>query len=293
MTNRTIKRTIIAPKINMGGIMLEQPLPYRSVDQIDPFLLVHHWALTHTGGRKQQDLGVGPHPHRGFAPVTFIFKGAVHHRDSRNNNSIVSAGGTQWMNSGMGIVHSERPTKEIAENGGAFEIIQFWVNIPAKHKMDIPSYQPLQALETPVYTTEDGHAQVAVVCGLFKGLEGKIKPYSPLLALRLELKAGAKLAVPIAKNFNAFIYQLDGSLTINSTETIGNKTLSWFNNDGTQVHLEAHAKSRAILLAGEPIAEEVTTYGPFVMNNQTEIMEAMRDYQMGKMGVLIEEFDVD
>lgn len=288
---RTIKQIINAPKVNMGGIILDQPLPAGNIDQIDPFLLVHHWKRKHDGGKKQKDMGVGPHPHRGFSPVTFIFQGAVHHQDSRGNNSIIEAGGTQWMNSGMGIVHSERPTKEIAENGGDFEIIQFWVNAPTTHKMDTPSYQPLNKLDTPLVMSKDKKIKVGVVAGELLGINGKIDTYSPLLALRLEIEKGGHMEIPIPEDYNAFMYQLDGALKINNDKPTVAKDLTWFNNDGKSIHIEGTENTRAILLAGQPINEEVSTYGPFVMNTQSEIMEAMRDYQMGKMGVLIEEFN--
>ena len=288
---RSIRGTIKAQKVNMGGIFLDQALPIRELDQIDPFLLVHHWQQTHIGDRKEQDLGVGPHPHRGFAPVTFIFKGAVHHRDSRGNNSIIEAGGTQWMNSGMGIVHSERPTKDIAENGGDFEVIQFWVNASAKNKMDPPSYQPLTKEKTPVVTSPDNKIRVGIVAGSLNGIAGKISPYTSMLVLRFEIEKGGKINIPIPENYNAFLYQLDGLLKINSDKQTSTKDLTWFNNDGKHIEIEGVENTRAILLAGEPINEKVVSHGPFVMNTQTEIMEAMRDYQMGKMGVLIEQFD--
>lgn len=288
---RTIRRTIKAKKVNMGGIILDQALPINGIDQIDPFILVHHWKQTLGGGEKEQDLGVGPHPHRGFAPVTFIFEGAVNHRDSRGFNSIIEAGGTQWMNSGMGIVHSERPPKGLAENGGVFEIIQFWVNAPAKNKMDPPSYQPLSKEETPIIISTDKKIKISVVAGDLNGTTGPISTYTPMLVLRLEIKKGGKTIIPIPEDYNAFIYQLDGSLIINNENITAVKDLSWLNNDGKNIELEGIEDTRAILLAGEPINEKITTYGPFVMNTQTEIMEAMRDYQKGKMGVLIEEFD--
>lgn len=288
---RTIKRVISAPKVDMGGIILDQPLPVRGVDQIDPFLLVHHWKYSYRGGQKQRDLGVGPHPHRGFAPVTFIFKGGVHHRDSRGNDSIIEEGGTQWMNSGMGIVHSERPTKDIAENGGEFEIIQLWVNVPAKNKMDSPSYLPLTKEETPSVISNGSKIEVSIVTGEFNGVIGKIKPYTSLIALRLVIKKGGKIKIPIPDNYNTFLYQLDGSLKIaGGTDTFA-KDLSWFNNDGQYVEIEGIENTRAILMAGEPINEKVISYGPFVMNTQTEIMQAMADYQKGSMGILIEQYD--
>ncbi|UCH66661.1 MAG: pirin family protein [Ignavibacterium sp.] len=288
---RKVKQVIPSSKVNMGGIILDQPLPTASVDQIDPFLLIHHWHNVLPGNQKQNEVGVGPHPHRGFSPVTFIFKGGVHHRDSRGNDSIIYEGGTQWMNAGRGIVHSERPHKKVAEEGGEFEIIQFWVNNPAKFKMEHPSYQPLSKDNTPVYSSENGKAKVYVVAGNYKGLEGKISAHSPLITLRMELEENGTLDFSIQEDYNTLIYQLDGELTVNDSEQTKAKDLIWFDNDGKEeIKISANKKSRAILLAGEPLNEEVVSYGPFVMNSQTEVMEAMRDAQMGKMGVLIEEF---
>ena len=287
---RTIRQVIQSRKVNMGGIILDQPLPVGGIDQIDPFLLVHHWSSRLPGGQHQKEVGVGPHPHRGFAPVTFIFKGGVHHRDSRGHSGVINAGGTQWMNSGMGIVHSERPAKELAEKGGDFELIQFWVNAPAKNKMDQPSYQPLQESETPFFFSEDEKVKVSVVSGTLDGVNGKIETYSPVLTARLEIGKDGKIELPVPRNFNAFIYQLDGKLSIND-KTTSAKDLTWFNNDGDRIIVEGREDTRAILLTGEPINEPIATYGPFVMNKQTQIMKALRDYQMGKMGVLIEEFD--
>jgi redox-sensitive bicupin YhaK (pirin superfamily) len=287
---RKVKQIIPSSKVNMGGIILDQPLPTASVDQIDPFLLIHHWYNVLPGDQKQNEAGVGPHPHRGFSPVTFIFKGGVHHRDSRGNDSIIYEGGTQWMNSGRGIVHSERPYKKLAEEGGEFEIIQFWVNNPAKFKMEQPSYQPLNKEETPVHNNEDESAKVYVVAGDYKDIKGKISAYSPLIILRMELEENCALDFTIPADYNTLIYQLDGELAINDSEQSKAKDLIWFDNNGKEeINISANKKSRAILLAGEPINEEVASYGPFVMNTQTEIMKAMRDAQMGKMGVLIEE----
>ncbi|UTW61510.1 pirin family protein [bacterium SCSIO 12741] len=288
---RNIKQIIPAQKVNMGGIYLDQPLPARGVDQIDPFLLVHHWSDRMPGGQRQQDVGVPPHPHRGFAPVTFIFKGGVHHRDSTGHDGVIEAGGTQWMNSGSGIVHSERPAKELAEKGGEFELIQFWVNAPAANKMEKPSYQPLTEKQTPVVSSEDGKVNVGVVSGEFLGTKGNISTYSPLLTLRLNIQKGGKMTLPVPRNYNVFIYQLDGSMKVNAHRETVKKDLIWFENDGQEVLVEGLEDTRAILLAGAPINEPVATYGPFVMNSQREIMQALNDYQNGKMGTLTENFD--
>lgn len=287
---RTINRIIPAQRVNMGGILLDQPLPMHSVDQIDPFLLVHHWDDTLPGGQHERELGVGPHPHRGFSPVTLIFKGAVHHRDSLGTKSIIEAGGAQWMNTGKGIIHSERPPKHMAEKGGAFEFIQFWANTPASRKMEPAKYQPLTAEKTPTVTSEDGKVKAGIVAGKTLGKEGPIELMTPMLVMRFDIEKGGKMEVPLPKSFNAFLYQLDGMLSVDGKVT-KKKDLTWFKNDGDSIVFEGLENTRAILLAGEPINEPLATYGPFVMNNQTQIMEALRDYQMGKMGVLIEEFD--
>lgn len=290
MSHRSIQRILPAEKVNMGGILLDQPLPYRGVDQIDPFLLVHHWADEIKPNQHERDLGVGPHPHRGFSPVTFIFKGDIHHRDSLSNSEVVKSGGTQWISSGKGIVHSERPSKAMAKSGGEFEIIQFWVNTPIDKKMAPAYYEPLQDEKTPHVALDNGKVDVAVINGDFNGTKGAIEAPNPMLNLRLTLKKGGRVTLPIPKTYNAFLYALDGAVQINEVKSAYGKDLVWFKNDGDHITIEATKDTRAILLSGQPLNEPVTSYGPFVMSNQTEIMEAIRDYQMGKMGVLIEEF---
>jgi hypothetical protein len=290
MENRSVRNVMPSQKVNMGGIILDQPLPQKGLDMVDPFLLVHHWEQEFKGGQQQSQVGVGPHPHRGFSPVTFIFQGGVHHRDSEGNSGVIDAGGTQWMNSGRGIVHSERPRKDIAEKGGVFEIIQFWVNAPASKKMEAPSYQPLKAEDTPTFVSADKKVRVGVVSGEALGKKGPVTAHSNLLTLRLAMQEGGKVDLPVDKKYNSFIYQLDGALSINGSTTTEGKNLIWFNNDGKTIQVEATADSRLILLAGEPINEPVATYGPFVMNSQSEIIKALNDYQSGEMGVLKEVF---
>jgi redox-sensitive bicupin YhaK (pirin superfamily) len=286
---RTIKTIVNSQKVNMGGIILEQPLPTNNVEQIDPFLLIHHWDDKLKGGDRQANAGVGPHPHRGFSPVTFIFKGGLLHQDSRGHYSEVFEGGTQWMDSGRGIIHSERPLKQLAEDGGDFEIIQFWVNTPTARKMDEPHYQPLQKENTPMWLSPDKKVRIGVVAGELGDTKGTISTKSPLLILRAEADKGGEATVSIPKNYNVVLYVLNGSISINGKE-VTTKQLVNFNNDGDSVDFKVNEESRFIILSGEPLNEPLATHGPFVMNNQTEIMEAIRDYQMGKMGHLVEEF---
>lgn len=271
----------------MGGIILDQPLPFRGQEQIDPFLLVHHWEDRHEGGQNQLEVGVGPHPHRGFSPVTFIFKGGIYHQDSAGHTGLVEAGGTQWMNSGKGVIHSERPGKSLVKNGGDFEIIQFWINTPATHKMDEYSYQPLHKKDTPVITSKDGLVKTSVVAGTLEEKEGKIETFTDVLILRLEIKKGGKTSFNVPKEYNAFFYQLNGSMKVNGSST-KKKDLIWFNNDDTEIEVEGLEDTTMILLSGKPLNEPLATYGPFVMNTENEIRQAVYDYQNGKMGVLNE-----
>ena len=288
---KQIKHVFPAPLVQMGDIMVRQSLPNNWTDKINPFLLVHHWTETFSGGQKQKEVGVGPHPHCGFSPVTLIFKGGVHHRDSLGNSSEIMAGGVQWINSGKGIIHSERPIKMLAENGGEFEIIQFWVNVPALEKKQAPVYYALQEKAIPTHVLHDGKSTVKIIAGELFNKRGKIATVSPLLIACFNLKKGCEINVPVSKKYNTFIYQLRGNIIVNGDRNIGDKTQVWFEGTGDEINFKAEDYSIFVLFAGEPINEKTISYGPFVMNNESELLMAMRGYQMGKMGVLIEEFE--
>lgn len=289
MKARTVKQLLYAQQMDMGGMPIRQPLPGPGVDQLDPFLLLHHASIKVPAHTKPAHAGVGPHPHRGFSPVTFIFKGGVHHRDSRGNNSVIYEGGAQWMSAGMGMIHSERPPADIQERGGRQEIIQLWINTPAKNKMDAPSYVPVPSQEVPTLTLSDGVSKFRVFSGVWLGLNGPVKPVSPVQAATAELAEGGQLELPVPAGHSAMIYLLDGKVSVDTFGLVDGLHLILFNNDGEGVRLTAKEPTRMLVLSGAPLDEEVVSYGPFVMNNQTQIMEAMRDYQMGKMGVLIED----
>ena len=288
MQKRTINQIIPAQKINMGGHIIDQPLPTRQIDNLDPFLLIHHWHNHLPGNQKPQDVGVGQHPHCGFSPVTFIFKGAVEHRDSLGNRAVVENGGTQWMFSGNGITHSERFPKQLVEDGGELEFIQFLVNAPAKFKNKPPYYQPINQADTPL--VEEEKSKIWLVSGEYKGTKGVAPTYSPQLLLRGEIQQNGHLDIPIPESFNALIYVLNGNLEIDK-KTLVTKDMGILNLDGNNINIKANEDTRFIILRGEHINEPIATYGPFVMNDQMELMQALKKAQMGKMGVLIEEFD--
>lgn len=288
MNNRTIKKIIPAQRVDMGGHLLEQPLPVPGIEKIDPFLLIHHWDEPISLGGKQNEMGVGPHPHRGFSPVTFIFKGSLRHQDSIGNTAVISSGGTQWMHAGRGIVHSERPGIEMVKNGGDQEFIQFWVNTPAKYKMEAPYYLPITNEDTPKIKKDK--AEIAIVAGVYESIKGPAKTYSPQTLLRIDAEQDAKFEIPLPKTYNTLLYILDGGLDINGKKA-RSKDMIWFENDGAFIDIKTEQKSRFIILSGEPIGEPIASYGPFVMNTQEELQQSVNDFHNGKMGALSETFE--
>lgn len=289
MTPRTVWMTLPATMMDMDGLSVRQALPNGRIQQLDPFLLLHHAGTTIPPERKPAQAGVGPHPHRGFSPVTFIFKGGVHHRDSRGNDSVVYAGGAQWMHAGMGIVHSERPPPDIQERGGVMEIVQLWVNTPGSHKMDQPAYFAVAPDNAPLAVLDDGKVSIRTFAGEVLGLKGPVRSHTAVNAATLDLKAGGTVEIPLPATHNVLLYLLDGQLTLPGDRMASGLHAVTFNHDGDSIALRADQDTRALLLSGQPIGEEVVSFGPYVMNTQTQILEAMRDYQMGRMGILIEE----
>jgi hypothetical protein len=193
------------------------------------------------------------------------------------------------MNAGMGMIHSERPPADIHEIGGRQELIQLWVNTPSKHKMDAPSYQPLTAEQTPSVKSEDGLTEVNVIAGELNGAKGPIKTLSPVNTFTADMKKGARFFFAVPETHNAFIYITTGKVLVTGDSEVAEKYVAVFNNNGEGFALEALEDTHLFIGTGEPLNEPVASHGPFVMNNQTELMEAFRDYQVGKMGVLIEE----
>lgn len=290
MKLRTVKALQFADMMDMGGMPVRQPLPSAHIEHADPFLLLHHHQGKVQAGRHPREVGVGPHPHRGFSPVTFIFKGDVHHRDSRGNSAIVYAGGVQWMDAGMGIMHSERPSAQLAKEGGEQEIVQLWVNTPASRKMDQPNYQALQASDMPTIQPIQGDGTIQVVAGAYMGKVGPAQTKLDMLMLRVDLQAGAEHTFELPAHYQTLLYVVKGNIQVDQYGPVQALHMVVFHEDGDAIRISTDQATTFLLLAAEPLQEPIAQYGPFVMTNQTEILQAMRDYQMGKMGILIEEF---
>ena len=284
---KTIQHTVASPFVNMGPIKLRQPLPTEGIENVDPFLLLHHYG-PYAISEFNNPFDLGPHPHRGFEPITLLFKGEQFHRDSLGNEMVVKAGGVQWTTAGRGIIHAEAPTKEFVKKGGDLEGIQLWLNLPSTHKMMPANYQHLEDEQIPKLFSEDKKVQLNIVAGNQSIKSGLIKTQTEVNVFTAIAQEKGEMSIAIPENHQSLLYLLEGEILVNDTEILkkGENQMITFHQDGNSVKFEAKSQSTILILSGAPINEKVTQYGPFVMNTQTEILEAMRDYNQGKMGYL-------
>ncbi|MEZ4985811.1 MAG: pirin family protein [Saprospiraceae bacterium] len=288
MKTRSVAYITDAQELDMGGTIVKQPLPTQRVNAVDPFLLMHHFG-PYEVAPGTDPLDVGPHPHRGFEPVTFLYRGGIRHRDSRDNTGILEGGDVQWMTAGRGIIHSERASRAFLETGGVMEGIQLWINLPANRKMIQPAYQDIKSAQIPIWHAPDGLSSLRIVAGSFQGIKGIAQTQTPIEAFQLTIQKGGQIQIPLPSTHHALIYTLTGEVQLNQNWSYGAGKMVVFRQDGEGILINGLSDySEVLVLSGEPLNEEVVQYGPFVMNTQTQIMEAMRDYQMGKMGVYIE-----
>ncbi len=277
---RKIKQQLIADEVMMGSIKLRQAIPVHGLEQISPFILLHHFDFEMKPG--DDSFNVPPHPHRGFCPITFMFEGSVEHNDSLGNNKVISDNEVQWINAGRGIIHSEKANKAFVEKGGRYQGIQLWINIPASQKMLPASYQPLTSNEI-VLITKPG-AELRLVSGIYNDKKGPAD--SAVFTATLRMKPGSIFDFTFPEKDNVAFYVLEGNIKINKDVTVGKHGLIVFENSNGQIMIDAEKEAKLLLLSGTPIDEKIVSHGPFVMNSETEILEAMRDYKQGKMGFL-------
>ena len=292
--SRTIQYLIPTENVPMGHVIVGQALPTQRIRQVDPFLLLHHAVFEFDDLSPALHQGLGPHPHRGFTPVTFVIDGEVHHRDSRGNSQIAKRGEVQWMHAGAGIIHSERPSEDLAQANGGHEIIQLWINSPSASKMKIPTYQYIPQADIPWFTNESDHVSNKLVAGNYQNLKGEIATESELLVLWSQTKTttgdfDGQQIWEVPPHMNAMIYMIKGEMRLHGYGMVEKKQLVVLENDSDKIEATLLPGSELLVLAGAPHNEKVVQQGPFVMNSETQILEAIRDYQKGKMGVLIEE----
>lgn len=287
MKNNTIKHVGRSDFVKMGPIELRQPLPTQQIDMVDPFILLHHYG-PYQINENSNPFDLGPHPHRGFEPITFLIQGEQLHRDSLGNESVVKDGDVQWTTAGRGIVHAEGPTKEFVQIGGTLEGIQLWLNLPADKKMIQANYQHAKHEDFRIVESEDTKVKTRIVAGELNTTYGRIATQTAVNAFMIEANAGGKETISYSNLHQGMLYLIKGKARINNSTTLelNKNQCIQFNQDGDGISIEAEKDSLLLFLSGEPFNEPVSTYGPYVMNNQTELMEAMRDYQIGKMGFL-------
>ena len=284
---KSIKQLGRSPLVAMGPVRLRQPIPSEELQNMDPFLLLHHYG-PYAISEFNNPFDLGPHPHRGFEPITLLFQGEQLHRDSLGNESVVKAGDVQWTTAGSGIIHAEGPTKEFVKQGGNLEGIQLWLNLPAKDKMMTPKYQHIKADKMPVVTDASGNIRLKVVAGDLEGAKGLIVTQTAVNVFMIETTGAGVMEVSLPVSHESCLYVLDGEVIIQDSEKLmkNENQIAIFNKDGKTIRFESTKSSKFLVLSGEPINEKVAQYGPYVMNTQTELLEAMRDYQHGKMGYL-------
>ena len=253
-----------------------------------PFLMLDYAAPT-TFEPTAQRRGVGQHPHRGFETVTIVYDGEVEHRDSTGQGGVIGRGDVQWMTAGSGILHEEFHSGEYARRGGPFEMVQLWVNLPKQHKMTAPGYQGIVDADIPAVALPGDAGTLRVIAGDYDGHRGPARTFSPINVWDVRLGAGKSVALPQPEGWTTLLVVLAGTVMVNGNlpdegRVLREKQVATLAAEGRGVTIEANGDAKLLLLAGEPIDEPVVGYGPFVMNSQQEIVQAIADFNGGKFG---------
>ena len=249
---------------------------------ISPFLLLDYAGPAEFPSAARPR-GVGQHPHRGFETVTVVYQGEVEHRDNAGNHGRIGPGDVQWMTAAKGIVHEEMHGRVFTDHGGTLEMIQLWVNLPAKDKMSPPRYQEILAGAIPTATLGNGGNIARIIAGDYEGKAGPARTFTPVNLWDLRLAAGHKTELRLPDGFTALLFVLKGSVSMNGAETVGTAELATFERAGERIALEPREDTTLLVMSGEPIDEPVVGYGPFVMNTREEIGQAMADYAAGRL----------
>ncbi|HEN8733675.1 TPA: pirin family protein [Pseudomonas putida] len=256
--------------------------------RISPFLLLDY-AGPHDFAPTQARRGVGQHPHRGFETVTIVYQGELEHRDSTGAGGLIGPGDVQWMTAANGIIHEEFHSPDFARSGGTLEMVQLWVNLPARNKRAAAGYQTLLAGDIPVVALDGDAGRLRVIAGDYHGHHGPARTFTTMDVWDLRLNAGAALQLPVAAGRNAALVVLRGNVRINSEREAGPSSLVLLDREGVDVAVEALDGASVLLLSGEPIDEPIVGYGPFVMNSQAEIAESFDDFHAGRFGQMQDE----
>ncbi|PAA95136.1 pirin family protein [Serratia fonticola] len=269
-----------------NGFLVNSLFSYNELGaEMSPFLLLDHAAPTkfhsHSGRR-----GVGQHPHRGFETVTIVYQGEVEHRDSTGSGGVIGPGDVQWMTAASGILHEEFHSKDFSQKGGTIEMVQLWVNLPAKDKMAAPGYQTLLNQDIPVVPLADNAGQVRVIAGNYGGHAGPARTFSPINVWDMKLNAGHTTTLQVEEGHTLAVVMLHGAILVNGEQIVRETQMVLLDRAGDSITLEANGDVSLLVLSGEPIDEPIVGYGPFVMNNEAEIQQAFRDFNSGQFGAM-------
>ena len=262
------------------------PGGYRTdMERMNPFILLDYGAKFYFPP-SDHPLGVGVHPHRGFETVTIAYKGRVAHHDSTGESGVIGEGDVQWMTAASGILHKEYHDKEFSREGGELQMVQLWVNLPAKYKMSAPKYQSLTNAQISKVTLPDEAGVVEVIAGEYKKTKGSASTFSPIHLLNVKLNKGGKADFSFPEVYNSALLVLEGKVTVNGSEEVPANHFALFQNDGETFDIESAEDAIVLVMSGEDLSEPIAAHGPFVMNTRQEILQAFEDYQKGKFGYL-------
>ena len=272
-----------------AGFLVRRPFPKASFSEFDPFLLLDEMGPMEVAPGEAK--GAPDHPHRGFETVTYLLSGDMEHKDSRGHAGGLKSGDVQWMTAGAGVVHSEIPAGEFARNGGRMHGFQLWVNLPQRDKMIKPRYQEISNVQIPKATSADGLVRVSVIAGEAMGEKAVIETRTPIIYLHYRIEPGGAATQQVPGAYNAFAYVVEGEGLFGAeSERVEDGQMVLFAQDGDEVRIENPADAKATLevlfIAGVPLNEPVARYGPFVMNTEGEIQQAIEDYRLGRMGAI-------
>ena len=260
-------------------------LPEIGLTGMSPFFLLDYgskWLVPPSETPK----GVGVHPHRGFETVTIAYHGKVAHHDSAGNSGVIGEGDVQWMTAAAGVLHKEYHEKEFSKKGGIFQMVQLWVNLPAKYKMTPAKYQAIENKDMTKVFLHDGESVVELIAGEYNGKKGPAFTFSPVYLFNAKLIRGVKAGFSFKNSYNTGMLIIEGEVKVNNSDTAPENHFILFAHDGEDIVIEAMEKSIVLVLSGEPIHEPIASYGPFVMNTKAEINQAYEDYNNGKFGYL-------
>ncbi|MFZ1536604.1 MAG: pirin family protein [Chromatiaceae bacterium] len=253
--------------------------------EMSPFLLMDYAGPTDFAPTSERR-GVGPHPHRGFETVTLVYAGGVSHRDSSGAGGSIGPGDVQWMTAASGVIHEEYHSADFARQGGPFEMVQLWVNLPAQDKMAAPGYQGITAAQIPTVELPGDAGRTRVIAGRYGDTQGAARTFTPMNVWDLRLKAGRSLEVDLPAGHTTALFVLKGSIRIGA-DTVGPAELAVMERQGTQFAFDIPEEATLLLLNGQPLNEPIVGYGPFVMNTQQEISQAIHDYNSGQFGQIV------